>query len=105
MRQNTNKLVPLNEDEENTRLMTTVYKTPPPKTRGVGTCVYVNNMLRHSGVMLVAHTSYMGDFRVLGVSQSPQDLDWLNVRVWTKTGESSILRPWYDKFDLFLGQP
>lgn len=101
----TSKLIPLYgpEEEEETRLLTTVHQNPPPRTHGMGTCAWVNNMVRHSSVMLVAHSHHMGDFRVLGLTQ--HDVEWVNVRVLTKTGEASIVLPWYAKFDLYLGQP
>lgn len=113
----THKLIPLYKDGDETKLLETPKKTRQlesletermasilyNKSHGMGNCSWVNSMLRSSSVMLVAHSHNMGDFKVLGVTQV--DIEWVSVRVLTKTGEASIILPWYSKFDLFLGSP
>ena len=100
----TTKLVPLYgpEDIETVELQSVrTERMNTQRSYGAGNCAWVNNMLRHSSCMLVAHSNNMGDFKVLGISQ--YDREWATVRVWTKTGEATIVLPWYSKFDLFLG--
>jgi hypothetical protein len=113
--QKTKKLVPLYKDGDPTeqlptfnlkaleRIETERMQAQPSRSYGMGTCSWVNSMLRSSGVMLVCHTEHMGSFRVLGITQ--EDREWIHVRIVTKSGEGSIILPWYAKFDLFLGSP
>ena len=73
------------------------------KSKGVDTCARINAMLKFSGMTLVAHT-IMGTAMVHEVW--PHEKQWKKIICICDDGaERTLYLPWYEKLELYLGQP